>query len=118
MDDRRLLQSSHAIRIFHGSGSWNQLMVTLSTLLIGKPLNILAIAAVFFAGYLLVTLANIGPGRHPRSLLVVVGAWTLYAAWEWIVLVRTPEANIRVDLLLIWPLVLIVSIWFIIRAFR
>jgi hypothetical protein len=93
-------------------------MITLASLLVGKPLNILAVAVVFFAGNLLLQFSNIGPGRHPRSLLVVAGAWALYAAWEWLVLVRTPEANIRVDLLVIWPLVLIVSIWFTVRAFR
>jgi len=32
--------------------------------------------------------------------------------------VRTPEANIRVDLLLIWLALLIVSIWFAIRVFK
>ncbi len=31
--------------------------------------------------------------------------WLAYAAWEWLVLVRTPDANIRVDLLLIWPVI-------------
>ena len=35
-----------------------------------------------------------------------------------LVVVLTPEANIRVDLMLIWPAVLIVSIWFTVRAFR
>ena len=42
----------------------------------------------------------------------------LYAALEWAVLVRTPEADIRVDLLLMWPLLALLSIWFTIRAFR
>ena len=31
---------------------------------------------------------------------------------------RTPEANLRVDLMLIWPVLLILSIWFTIRASR
>ena len=35
-----------------------------------------------------------------------------------LVLILTPEANIRVDLMLIWPILLIVTIWFSIRAFR
>jgi hypothetical protein len=32
--------------------------------------------------------------------------WGVYAAWEWLVLVKTAEANIRVDILLIWPVLL------------
>jgi hypothetical protein len=51
-------------------------------------------------------------------LLVPTAAWVLYAVWEWLVVWRTPEANIRVDLLLIWPVLLILSIWFTIRALR
>jgi hypothetical protein len=48
----------------------------------------------------------------------VACGWALYAAWEWVVLTRTPEADIRVDLLLIWPLLALCSIWFTIRALR
>ena len=43
-------------------------------------------------------------------------AWVIYAAWEWLVVTFSPEANIRVDLMLICPVVLILSIWFTIRA--
>lgn len=93
-------------------------MELLSSLFVGKPLNILGVAAVFLVGYFLLRFTQLGADRHPRALLVVVGAWALYAAWEWLVLIRTPEANIRVDLMLIWPVVFIVSVWFIIRAFR
>lgn len=45
-------------------------------------------------------------------------AWLVYAAWEWLVLVKTPEANIRVDLLVIWPLLAMLTIWAVLRAFR
>jgi len=38
--------------------------------------------------------------------------------WEWLVLVATPEANIRFDLLLIWPVLAIVSIWALFRILR
>ena len=37
---------------------------------------------------------------------------------EFLVIIRTPEANIRVDLTVIWPILLIVSVWFSVRAFR
>ncbi len=93
-------------------------METLSSLLLGKPFNILAVAALFGVGYLLMQRTDIGSGRHPRALLVVAGAWALYAAWEWLVQVRTPEANIRADLLVIWPVILVFTIWFAVRAFR
>lgn len=93
-------------------------METLASFFVGKPFNILIVALVFGAGQLLTRLTGIGSERHPRALLVVAIAWALYAAWEWLVMTRTPEANIRVDLLIIWPILLILSIWFAIRAFR
>lgn len=37
---------------------------------------------------------------------------------RWLVRARTPDANIRVDLLLIWPVLALTSAWAIIRAFR
>ena len=93
-------------------------MELLASLLVGKPLNILALAVLFFAGYLVLRFTALGIARHPRSLLIASAAWGLYAAWEWLVQIKTPEANIRVDLMLIWPIVLIISIWFSVRAFR
>ena len=93
-------------------------MQFLASLLVGKPLHILGVAALFLIGHFVAQVSGTGSGRHPRALLVVVGAWLLYAAWEWLVLVRTPEANIRVDLILLWPVLLVVSIWFTIRALR
>ncbi len=44
--------------------------------------------------------------------------WIAYAAWEWLVLKKTPEADIRVDLLLLWPLLSIVTLWALLRAAR
>jgi hypothetical protein len=93
-------------------------MEALSSLLVGKPLNILGVALVFLAGHLVLRLSALGTGRHPRPLLFAAGAWAVYAAWEWLVKVRTPEANIRVDLLVILPVVLIVSIVAVVKALR
>jgi hypothetical protein len=93
-------------------------METLSALFVGRPLNILAVALVFLAGHLLLRLTSLGVGRHPRPLLFAAAAWALYAAWEWLVKVRTPEADIRVDLLLLWPVLAIVSLVAIVRALR
>lgn len=93
-------------------------MELLTSLFVGKPLSILAVAALFLAGHLVLQLTALGAGRSPRWLLVAAIAWALYAAWEWLVQVRTPEANIRVDLLVIWPVLALVSAWALVRAFR
>jgi hypothetical protein len=93
-------------------------MELLTSLFVGKPLNILAVAALFLAGYLALRFTTFGVGRHPRLLLVAAITWALYAAWEWLVQVRTPEANIRVDLLVIWPALAILSVWALFRSLR
>ena len=93
-------------------------MEILASLFVGKPLNIFAMALVFVAAHLLLSWSTLGTGRHPRWLLLAAAAWALYSAWEWLVKVRTPEANIRVDLLLLWPVLLIVSIVAVVKAFR
>lgn len=90
----------------------------LASLFVGKPLSIVAVAVLFTVLHFGVRFAGIGSGKHPRALLVVVAIWAAYAFWEWLVVTQSPEANIRVDLLLIWPLVALVSVWFTIRAFR
>ena len=93
-------------------------MEALSSLLVGRPFNILAVAVLFLAVHYFLRIAGIGPGRHPRALLGAATAWALYAVWEGVILVFSPEANIRVDLLVIWPVLFVLSGWFIIRAFR
>ena len=93
-------------------------MEFLASLLVGKPLTILAVAGLFAAAFILARGSRVGKVRRPGSLLVPAGAWATYAAWESLVLVRTPEANIRVDLLVIWPVLLIISVWCALRAFR
>lgn len=93
-------------------------MELLASLLVGKPQNILAVAAVLFAGFLVLQSKRFGAARHPRPLLFASIAWLVYAAWEWLVLIKTPEANIRVDILVIWPVLAILSAWGLFRAFR
>ena len=93
-------------------------MEFLVSLFVGKPLSILAVSTLFLAGYLALRFTALGAGRRLRLLLVAAVVWMLYAAWEWLVLVRTPEANIRVDLLVIWPALAILSAWALFRAFR
>jgi hypothetical protein len=93
-------------------------MELLASLFVGKPLNILALAVIFLAGYLALRFRALGIARYPRALLIAATVWGLYAGWEWLVQIKTPEANIRVDLLVIWPLLAILSAWALFRAFR
>ena len=93
-------------------------MELLASLFVGKPLNILALTVLFLIGYLALRFTVLGIGRHPRWLLIASIAWGLSAGWEWLVQIKTPEANIRVDLLVIWPVLAIVSAWALFRAFR
>ena len=93
-------------------------MKLLASLLVGKPQNILVVAIVFLTGYLVLRLAALDIVRNPRPLLIASIAWGLYAAWELLVQTKTPEANIRVDLLVIWPVLTILSAWVLFRAFR
>lgn len=90
----------------------------LVSLFVTKPLNILAVAVIFIAGYLALRFTHLGNSRHPRALLIASSGWGLYAAWEWLIQIKTPEANIRVDLLVIWPVLAILSVWALIRVFR
>ena len=90
----------------------------LAYLFVGKPFNILTVAAVFFFVYLIVKFAVSSPSLHPSPFLVITIVWGVYAVWEWLVLTQSPEANIRVDLLVIWPLLAILMLWQIVRVFR
>jgi hypothetical protein len=81
----------------------------LAKLLVQQPLHILGVAGAFFVLWVLLK-------RRHNALLVPAFAWLAYAAWEWLVLVRTPQADIRVDLLVIWPLVAIAMLWPLIKV--
>lgn len=88
----------------------------LASLLVGHPLRLAAVAALFLAAYAGLRVAGGGAGRQPRPLLWAALAWGLYAGWEWLVQARSPGANIRADLLLIWPVVAAASIWAVVRV--
>lgn len=85
-------------------------METVSRFLVQQPLHVLGVAAIFVLAWALLK-------TRRKILLVPATAWMAYAVWEWVVLVRTPEADVRVDLLIIWPLVLMAMLWPIFRAF-
>ena len=93
-------------------------MEFLASLFVGKPQNILAVAAVFLLLFVILRLYSAGTSQHNYSALIASIAWGLYAIWEWLVLVTTPEANIRIDLLALWPVLGILSVWAIYSALR
>ena len=93
-------------------------MELLGLFLVGKPLNILVVSAVIMIIYLIIRINRPENIRLHRSFLVLTIAWCLYAAWEWLVLFHTPEANIRVDLLIIWPILAFLSILAFIQVLR
>jgi hypothetical protein len=82
---------------------------------VGQPLVQLSIGVIFLIAYYL-TKSN--PTLRAKALLTPAILWLAWAAWEWGILRFTPEANIRVDLLIILPLALIVSIVAVIMLFR
>ena len=90
----------------------------LASLVVHKPLNILMVAAMFIMGFLILRSTPVGEGKQAAALLVPAIGWALYAAWEWLVMVRTPEANIRVDLLVIWPVLLELPVRLVISAIK
>jgi hypothetical protein len=76
-----------------------------------QPLRILALAALYFAAWALLRHV-FGAGRHHANRLLVPGCFALgFAAWEWLVTTRSPDANIRVDLLAIWAILAILTLW-------
>ena len=89
-----------------------------ASLFVGKPLNILIVAAVFLLMYFVVRFVVNSTSLHSNPFLVIAITWGVYAAWEWLVITQTPEANIRVDLLVIWPILAVLTVWQTIRVFR
>jgi len=84
-------------------------------LFVHHPERLLLVSAAFFVLWGLLRLRT---GRRSRVLLVPAAFFAVFAAWEWLVMTRTPEADIRVDLLLIWPAALIVTAWSAYLALR
>ena len=51
-----------------------------------------------------------GSGRARPSLRLASVLWASLAVWELLVQMLTPEADIRVDWLLAWPLLLLITV--------
>jgi hypothetical protein len=90
----------------------------LASLLVEKPANILIVSIAFFLAYLVPRFTAPAKQRRFKPFFVASIAWGIYAAWEWLVQAKTPEANIRFDLLLIWPFLGILSAWTLYRVLR
>lgn len=93
-------------------------MEFLAMLFVSRPLNIFMVAAVLAALYIFLQFVVPTKSKSASPLLVAASAWLLYAAWEWLVMIKSPEADIRVDLLIIWPILGLIMIWAIFRFFR
>jgi len=86
--------------------------------LVQQPAHILLIAAVHLALWAACRATLLRANPKSNVLWVPAVAWLAYAGWEWLVLVKSPEANIRVDLLLIWPVIGLATLWAFVRAAR
>lgn len=89
-----------------------------ASLFVEKPQNILIVASIFLLAYLLLRFIAKNSSLYARPLLILFVIWGIYALWEWIVQMQTPEANIRVDLLIIWPILAILTVWKLFGVFR
>jgi hypothetical protein len=78
------------------------------TVFVGHPGAIAVVALLCLTGLLACR------RRRPAAVgpwAAATAAWTLTAAWEALVQWRTPEANIRVDWLVITPVLVVLSAW-------
>lgn len=93
-------------------------MEFLASLFVGKPLNIVFVSVAF--AILSAAMNYVAKGQRRRAgwPLAAAFAWAAYAAWEGWIRVVTPDANIRVDLLLIYPVLTVLSAWALYRALR
>jgi hypothetical protein len=80
------------------------------------PARILALGAVFGLAWAVLRTGSLG--ARANSLLWPAAYCLVFAGWEWLVMIRTPEANIRVDLLVIWPLLLLLTVGSLWRVMR
>jgi len=81
-----------------------------------QPIHILLIAGINLALWLAFRATVLRNTPHANVFWVSALVWLTYAGWEWLVLVKSPDSNIRVDLMLIWPVVAIVTLWAFVRA--
>ena len=75
----------------------------------------------FVAVGVAVVLTLLASIRPRRSLWVAAGGWLIYALYEALMAARvlcSGECNIRIDLLLIWPILLLMTLVALVKAMR
>jgi hypothetical protein len=82
---------------------------------VGNPVAIGAVAITLASLWMVSQSGRLG-GR-PSGLAWAAAGWGLWAIWEFAVVQTTPEANIRVDLLLLIPAVLACTLGGLLYAF-
>jgi len=85
---------------------------------IHHPLRLAALGVPFILAWLALRRAGGDRAARSRAALYPAGFFLAFAGWEWLVMTRSPEADIRVDLLVIWPLAAVVVAWALIRILR
>jgi hypothetical protein len=80
---------------------------------VAHPERIAAVASALLVMFLVL---GISRRTWPWPLLSATGCWAAFALWEWVILPQ--EADIRVDLLLIYPVLLLVTFWALWSGFR
>ena len=90
-------------------------MAALTNIFTANPLLLAAISAIFLIAYFL---TRNNPNLRAKALLAPAIGWLAWALWEWGIQTFSPEANIRVDLLLIIPIILILTSYGIVYLFR
>lgn len=88
----------------------------LARALVAHPLHIFEVAALHFGVWAGITMTAMRESPKGNVMWAPALLWLVYAAWECVVGAVTPEVNIRVDLLLIWPLIAIVTLWAVVRT--
>jgi len=91
---------------------------TLSRWLVQQPARILLVAMASLALWAFCGLTMLRKVPKANVLWAPAALWLAYAGWVAWVLAKTPEADIRIDLMLIWPLIAIVTLWALSRAVR
>jgi hypothetical protein len=77
------------------------------------PERIAIVACILLLAYLM--LRRVGRFR-PRPILVSAVIWGAFALWEWYCKIQ--GYNIRIDLFLIYPVLIIVTVWSLIAGLR
>ena len=93
-------------------------MEFLVSIFVGKYYNILWIAIILFFVYFMLRFVFKDTALNSRPLITLSIIWTIYAVWELIVQTWSPESNIRIDLLIIWPILGVLTVWKLFKVFR